>query len=105
MKFEMNGKPVGKEERFPLRKIWRNLFLVEFGHGRVRHHEGDHIAAARGFGGVIDLETLSLGLGARRAAGRKPDNDLDAAVMQIERMGVPLTAVTDDSDSLSRECL
>ena len=44
-----------------------------------------------------------LGEGAALGARREPDDDVDAAVAQVQRVGVALAAVADDRDGLAVE--
>jgi len=52
----------------------------------------------------VDLHHLQAGLAdlvPRRAALAQPDHDLDAAVVQVLRVGMALAAVADDGNGLA----
>ena len=60
------------------------------------HH--DHVGPLRGVGDGQHLEAGRLRLLGRLAAGLQADDDVDAAVLQVQRVGVALRAVADDGD-------
>ena len=68
--------------------------------GQQDHHD---VAAAGGVGDVEHLEPCRLGLGAAGRVGAQPDDDVDARVLQVERVGVALRAVAEDRDGLALE--
>ena len=48
----------------------------------------------------MTLSPASVRLGRRRAVLAEPDRDVDAALLQVERVGVPLAAVANDGHLL-----
>ena len=68
--------------------------------GQQDHHE---IAAAGGLDDGQHLEALLARLGDRGGVLAQPDDDVDAGVLQVERVGVALRAVADDGDGLAVE--
>ena len=58
-------------------------------------------AAASGHG--LDFQTLLLGVLDRLGGRAQADNDVDAGIAQVQRMGVALGAVADDGDLLAFE--
>ena len=68
--------------------------------GQQDHHE---IAAARGLDDGQHLEALLARLRDRGGVGAQPDDDVDAGVLEVQRVGVALRAVADDGDGLAVE--
>ena len=50
-----------------------------------------------------DLEPGGLGLGRAAGAAAKADDDVDAAVVEVQRLRAALVAVADDRDPLAGE--
>ena len=63
----------------------------------------DHVRFLHGLGGVEDRETLFRRDGARGAAGIQADDDVHAAVLEVERVGMTLGTETDDRAGLGGE--
>ena len=68
--------------------------------GEQDHHD---VASVGGLGHVDHLETRILGLRAARGVGTQADDDVDAGLLQVERVRVPLRAVAEDRDRLPLE--
>ncbi len=68
--------------------------------GEQDHHE---VAAAGGLDDRQHLQTLLARLGDGLGVLAQPDHDLDAGVLEVERVGVALGAVADDGDGLAVE--
>ena len=68
--------------------------------GEQDHHE---VAAAGGLDDREHLEALLARLGDRGGVLAQADDDVDAGVLQVERVGVALGAVADDRDGLAVE--
>ena len=64
----------------------------------VGDQDHDDVAALGGLGGGHDREPGGFGLVPVAAAGQLGDDDIDARVAQVERVGVALAAVTDNGD-------
>jgi hypothetical protein len=100
---EVNGEAVGKEESLPPGQVRADIAVIDIGDLRIRHGDEDDIAALDGLGGIDDLEAFLLGHRAGFAARVEADDDLDAAILEIERMGVALGAEADDGAGLALE--
>ena len=68
--------------------------------GEQDHHD---VPARGGVGDVGDLEALGAGLIDGRGVRTEPDDDIDAGVLEVERVGVPLGAVAEDGHGLALE--
>ena len=81
---------------FPLLLVAVNLRLRGIG-----NQDHDDVGPLRHIGHVADGEAGGLRLGARAAGRRQADADADAAILQIQRVRVPLRSVTDNPDILA----
>jgi hypothetical protein len=95
---EVHAKAVREKEGFALREIRQDILLVNvrlLHVGKADHH---HVCPTHRFSGIEDFKAVLLGdrLGLR--AGIKADDDLAAAVLQIERMGMALRTVAEDGE-------
>ena len=68
--------------------------------GRQQHHD---VALGGGVGGLQHPQSVCLRLGDAGRVGAQPDDDADAGVLEVERVGVALGAVADDRDGLAVE--
>ena len=87
---EEDGRAVG-EVRRDLLRVHVRLHLVGQQHATS-------CAPRDGLGAVRDGEPGLLGACPRRAALAQPDHDLDARVVQVQRVRVALAAVAEDGD-------
>src|SRR5205807_10344969 len=69
----------------------------------VREQDHHEVAAAGGVDDRDDLEALLARLGDRLRVLAQADDDVDAGVFEVERVGVALRAVADDGDGLAVE--
>ena len=67
----------------------------------VGREDHDEVGPLGGVGDGLDLEALVLGLRGRLRAVLERDDDLDARVAEVLRVGVALRAVADDRDLLA----
>src|SRR5579859_1319225 len=95
---ETNVEAVGEHERFAGREMGSDGVAIEFGLLGVGGENHDHIGPGSGFGGSVDKKSFLLGFGSGRAARWQSYTDGDAAVAEIQRVGVTLRAVTEDGD-------
>ena len=79
-------------------RFGRMSLSVNVGLLHVGQADHDDIGAAHGLGGLEDLEAVLLGDGLGLRAGIEADDDLAAAVLQVERMGVALRTVAEDGE-------
>src|SRR5690606_34833827 len=63
-----------------------------------QHH--DHIGPGAGVGDALDLESAGFDLLRGRGARAQCHDDIDAAVLEVQRVGMALRAVADDGDLL-----
>jgi hypothetical protein len=82
------------------RHVLGDLLLVHVLLVLVRDEEHDHVAPRSGRVHVHHREALLFGLRAGRGAGAQAHGHVDAAVVQVQRVGVALAAVADDGHLL-----
>ena len=85
-----------KEEQFSSGKIGANFFVIQLGRGLIRNQNHDHIGPPGGFGNGSDFKAGLLCLGDGFGVGSQADLDLNAGVLEVESVGVPLRTVADD---------
>ncbi len=68
--------------------------------GGEHHHD---VALAGGVGGLEHRQPVLGGLGDAGRLRAQPDDDVDAGVLEVQRVGVALRAVADDRDGLAVE--
>ena len=101
---EMDAEAVAEEERTcPCVRFGRDVLLVDAGLLHVGQADHDDVGAAHGLGGVENLEAVLLGDRAGLGAGIEADDDLAAAVLQVERVGVALRPVAEDGEGFVGE--
>ena len=98
---EVDGEAVGEEERLALCEVRRDVRVIHGGDLRIGHGDENHVRPLDRFGGIDDLEAFFLGYRAGLAAGVKADDDLDPAVLEVERVGVALGAEADNGAGLA----
>ena len=100
---KVNAEAVRKEQRFALGEIRRDVLLVGgrlLGVGNADH---DHVGKPHGLGGVIHRKPVLFGDLAALAAGIQANDDLAAAVLEIQGMSVTLRAEAEDGEGLAFE--
>ena len=99
----VDRKAVAEEQGVPGMEIGGDILLIDLGDDEVgdRHH--DHIGLLDCLGCVENLEAELLGNLAALALGVKSDDDLDAALFEIEGMGVTLGTEADHGTGFSLE--
>jgi len=98
---EVDVEAVGEHESFAGDDRRRDVLLVHRAPvlvGDEHHHDVRRPGRVRH---RAHVEPLGRGAGPRPPARAQPDDDCDAALAQVERMGVSLAAVTDDRDGAS----
>jgi hypothetical protein len=97
---EVNIEAVGEGQRrafLQLRfDLLVNLALMLVG-GQNHHHIGRRCRVLD----RLDRQAGFLGFDRRRGIGAQADDDVDAGIAQIERVGVALRAVADNGDGFS----
>ena len=84
-------------------QVGLDLRVVDRLLGGVRDGDHDHVGGLDRVGDVLDPEARGLGEGAALGARGEADDDVDAAVAQVQGVGVALAAVADDRDRLPVE--
>src|SRR4029077_2964899 len=82
----------------PRLQVRLDLVAVDSALQVIRDEDHHHVGPLRDLAHVGGDEARSLRLRARSAGRRQPDADADAAVLQVERVRVPLRPVADDRD-------
>ncbi len=67
----------------------------------IRQKDHHHVGLGGGVGHGLDLEALLLGVLDGLGGGTQADDDVDAGITQVQRVGVTLRAVADDGDLLA----
>src|SRR3989442_5443218 len=98
---EANVEAVGEHQHFARREMRLNGIVVEGGLLGVRHKNHDDVSPSGGLGRSHNGKAIVFSFRARVALFRQADAHVDAAVAQVEGVGVTLRAVTDDGDFLS----
>jgi hypothetical protein len=97
----MDVEAVREGQRPALLDVRLDVVLV---HGRdmlIRHQHHDDVGALHRFADRRHLEPRLLRLVPGGAALAQPHRDLDAGLVQVERMRVPLRAVAEDGHLLA----
>ena len=100
---EVDREAVGEEQQVAGRDPVADLGLPDLGLLLVGQQDHHDVPRARGVGDVEHPQPCRLGV---RAAGRvrpQPDDDVDARLLEVERVGVALRAVAEDRDGLALE--
>jgi hypothetical protein len=97
---EVDGEAVGEEEQVAGGDPVGDLRLPDLRLPLVGEENHDDVAAAGGVGDAEDFESRGFGLGTAGRVGTQADDDVDARVLQVERMRVALRAVAEDGDGL-----
>ena len=102
-RLEVDRKTVTEEEGVARVEIRSDILLVDTWDREIRHGDKDHIGALHGLRRVIDFETELLGDGAALALGIETNDHLDAALLEVEGVGVSLGTEADDGSGFSLE--
>ena len=89
---------MSEEDRVAFGKVRSDLCVVHrllFGVGKQDH---DCVGPLGGIGNRHDREAFRFGLGLRGRTLAQTNNDVDARLFEVERMGMALRAVTNDGD-------
>ncbi len=100
---EVDGEAVGEKEGFALGQMRGDVRFVNGGDPGIGDGDENDVRPLDGLGGIEDFEALFLGDRAGFAAGVKADDDLDPAVLEVERVGVALGAEADDGGGFAFE--
>jgi len=91
----MDREAVAEEEGVPGMEIGGDILLIDLGDDEVGDSHHDHIGLLDCLGGVKNLEAELLGDLTAFALWVKSDDDLDAALLEVEGMGVSLGTEAD----------
>jgi len=100
-----DGEAMAEEQGLAGLEVRGNVLLVDRGDDEVGDGHHDDVRLLHGFGRVKNLEAELLGDRAALALGVEADDDLDAALLEIEGMGVSLGAEADHGAGLPLEKL
>jgi hypothetical protein len=92
---------VGEHDHVALFQVRLDRLFVDGALQLVGHDDHDDVGFFGGVGDAEDAQAARLGLGLALAPLGQPDTHIDAAVLQVERVGVPLAAVADDGHFLA----
>ena len=97
----MDGKAVTKGKGSALFDVWLNVFAVDFGLQLVRGQNHDNICAFNGIGSRFGRQAVSDDFLIGRAFRAQADNDINAAVFQVQRMSAALGAIAQNGNFLA----
>jgi hypothetical protein len=92
---------MGEHQHVASFEVWRDVLLVDRWLRRVGRQDHDHVGFLRRFANGLHRKPGRLGLGLTLAAFLQADAHVHAALLQVERVGVPLGAVADDRHLLA----
>ena len=98
---EMDGKTVSEHQHIALLQVGLNVLFVHCGLLLIVDQNHDNIRLLCCLCRGVDLQALSFCLGPGFAALVKAHNNITAGILQVQRMGVSLASVADDSDLFS----
>ncbi len=98
----MNRKTVRKQQQRPIFDVIDDRLIQGFLHHirRQEHHDGGSFHRVIGF---RDVKAIRLGQWPTRAALAKPDDDVKAGVLEVQRVGAALAAVAEYCNLLIAE--
>ena len=96
---EADVEPVREHQHLALGHVRLDL-RIHRRRRRVGHENHDDVGPLRRFGGRGDRQAVRLGLALRLAVRREAHFHLHAAVLQVQRVRVPLRSVADDGHLL-----
>ena len=99
----VDGETVAEKQRLTLGEVVADIGLVNAGSGGVRDGEEDDVGALDGLGIAEDFEAFRFGSGLRGTSLVEADDDVHAAVFQVEGVGVALGTEADDGEGLTFE--
>ena len=88
--FEVDGEAVREEQRLALAQVWRDVVLVDIRLPRVRHGNEDDVGPLHGLGVAVHLEPFAPGHLGRLTPLVEADDDVYAAVLEVQRVRVAL---------------
>ena len=94
----MNVEAVGKRESSAGFEVGSDMLAEGGGLLFIRDQDHHDIRLGRGFSYGCDFQAGCFGFGPGFAALVQADGDIDAAFLQVERVGMALAAVTDNGD-------
>ncbi|MNZ91573.1 hypothetical protein D3C78_1105610 [compost metagenome] len=98
---EVNVEAVCESDRCAITDVAGDIGLIDVSLEFVRRCHHQEVAPLGGFGNGHDLEAVGFGLLDGRRTGLQGDDDvLGAGILEVQRMGAALGAVTDDDDIL-----
>ena len=100
-RFVMNGKAVAKKKALALAEIWGDVLFVDGGNLQIGYCDKNDIGTPDGFRRGKNFESVFFCNGNRLAALVESDGDTDAAVFEVEGVGVSLRAESDHRDFAS----
>ncbi len=93
---EVNVEAVGEQEQLAGSEVGPDLLGIELGRGLIGNQDHDHIGPFCGFSNGGDFKAGLLCLGDGLGVRREAHLDLNAGILEVESMGMPLGAVADD---------
>jgi hypothetical protein len=92
---EADVEAVREQQRLAAAEVRRDGLAVQRGLARIRHEHDDHVGPGGGLDRGDDRQAGGPRPVSRSAALLKADADVDAAVLEVQRVGVPLRSVAE----------
>jgi len=102
-RLEVDREAVAEEESVTRVEIWGDILLIDLRDCEIGNSHKDHVGLLDCIGRVKNLETEFLGDSSALALGVEADDDLDAALLEVEGMGVSLGTEADHGTGFSLE--
>ena len=96
---------MGKGQGLALGQVGLDALLIQGSLLLVVNQDHDNVGGFGGVSGGHDGQALGFGLGPALGALIQAHDDVDAAVFQVQGMGVTLGAIADDGDGLAGKLL
>jgi hypothetical protein len=94
---EMDVEAMGKQQRGALGKLVLEFRVQGLLRG-IGHQHGHQRGACNGVGRRLDLQTIALGL-VPAVTLAHADDDVEPAILQVQRMGAALTSIAQNGDA------
>ena len=101
MQPEVDVEAVGEHQQLAGAQVRRDLRVVDLLLRGVRDEHHDHVRVANRVRDVCHPQSRLLRDRAAARPGRQADHDVDARLVQVERVGMALAAVADDGHGLA----
>src|SRR5574343_630845 len=99
--FVMHVEAVSEGQGSALLQVRGDFFVVNLRNVLVRQQDHDNVGALDGLGDLFNLQASGFRLGPGSTTLAQANGDLDAGVLQVLGVSVPLRTITNDGDLLA----